>query len=137
MESSSACSPKGDPVLDTVFGTGPFHTKWDFGGRLLAFPPEGGDYDGDGRTDGEDFLAWQRSLGETVTPGSGADGDSSGTVDAGDLAVWRDNYGFGAGAASGPAAHGVPEPAAGTLVVAIALTAFAWRRRLDLVRVAR
>lgn len=30
-----------------------------------------GDADGDGDTDGNDFLAWQRQFGETVTPGTG------------------------------------------------------------------
>jgi hypothetical protein len=120
---------EGDPVLDTVFGTGPFHLKWDFGGRLSAFPPEGGDYFQDGLVDGEDFLAWQRALGDAVMPGSGVDGDSSGAVDAGDLTVWRENFGYGSVAVGGPGAHSVPEPVAGSLIAGVALTTFAWRRR--------
>ncbi|QEG36007.1 DUF659 domain-containing protein [Bythopirellula goksoeyrii] len=48
-----------------------------------------GDFDGDGDTDGSDFLKWQRDFGQDVaTPGDGADGDGNGMVDAGDLRVW-------------------------------------------------
>ena len=99
---------EGDPVLDTVFGTGPFHTKWDFGGRLLAFPPEGGDYDGDGRADGEGFSCVATVVGRDGHAGKrgrrrlerhGRRGRSRRA--ARQLRIWRRR-------ASGPAAHGAP-----------------------------
>jgi ELWxxDGT repeat protein len=68
----------------------------DVGSELwaLTLPPISGDYDGNRRVDGNDFLAWQRGLGTPAVPaGSGADGDGSGTVDALDLTFVRDNFG--------------------------------------------
>ncbi|HYO25666.1 MAG TPA: DNRLRE domain-containing protein, partial [Lacipirellulaceae bacterium] len=63
-----------------------------------------GDYDGNGRVDGNDFVAWQRSLGTPAVPsGSGADGNNSGSVDAPDLDVWSTNFGLPAVAAAVPA----------------------------------
>ncbi|MCC6491779.1 MAG: PEP-CTERM sorting domain-containing protein, partial [Pirellulales bacterium] len=73
-----------------------------------------GDYDGDSDVDGNDFLAWQKSFGNTVTAGTGADGSGNGTVDAADLAVWQGGFGGPAAAAT---AGAVPEPA--TLVGAL------------------
>jgi ELWxxDGT repeat protein len=75
-------------------------------------PPLTGDYDGNRRVDGNDFLLWQRQLGQPVAaPGDGPDGDASGTVDAGDLTVWSDHYGkptvAAAVAAAAAAAMGV------------------------------
>jgi autotransporter family porin len=55
---------------------------------------QGGDYDGNGRVDGNDFLAWQR-------------GQSPNPVSASDLATWQSNYGAGGAAA---AVGAVPEP---------------------------
>jgi hypothetical protein len=52
-----------------------------------------GDFDRDGNTDGDDYLLWQRTLGQTVPSGDGADGDASGTVTALDLAIWRAGFG--------------------------------------------
>jgi ELWxxDGT repeat protein len=58
-------------------------------------PPLPGDYDGDGRVDGADFLAWQRALGSAAaSAGNGADGDGDGQVDAGDLSLWMNNFGL-------------------------------------------
>ncbi|MCC6492122.1 MAG: VCBS repeat-containing protein [Pirellulales bacterium] len=56
-----------------------------------------GDYVEDSLVDGLDFLAWQRTLGETADPpGSGADGDRDGQIDADDLAeIWSKNFGRG------------------------------------------
>ncbi len=52
-----------------------------------------GDYDGNGRVDGADFLAWQRTLGKAIQPpGSDADGNLSGVVDTADLGVWRSGF---------------------------------------------
>lgn len=65
------------------------------GSELWRVAPQvSGDYDGEGRVDGADFLAWQRGFGSTATPaGSGADGDGDGTVGGGDLDVWKENFG--------------------------------------------
>lgn len=52
-----------------------------------------GDYNGDHRVDGADFVAWRKTFGASVPKFSGADGDGSMFVDAGDYAVWRTGYG--------------------------------------------
>ena len=60
-----------------------------------------GDYDNDGLTNGNDFLAWQRQLGSAASPnGSGADGNRDGVVDAGDLASWKSSISSGDSAAT-------------------------------------
>jgi subtilisin-like proprotein convertase family protein len=72
-------------------------TGADFGVRGLA---PLGDYDRDGKTDGNDFLVWQRQLGATANPlGSGADGDGDGRVTEFDLAVWSGDFGPASAAA--------------------------------------
>jgi hypothetical protein len=68
-----------------------------------------GDYDASGKVDGHDFLAWQRGLGQTVTPGTGADGNNKGTIDGADLGVWRDNFGLPASAVSATSAAAIDE----------------------------
>jgi len=57
------------------------------------------DFDGDGDTDGSDFLAWQRGFGIQAPNANLADGDANGDkkVDAADLDIWRSNYGQNAG----------------------------------------
>lgn len=52
-----------------------------------------GDYNGDHRVDGGDFVVWRKTFGENVPKFSGADGDGSMFIDAGDYAVWRTGYG--------------------------------------------
>lgn len=47
------------------------------------------------RIDGDDLLAWQRTLGTVTSPGWWNDWDFSGVVDAGDLEVWRRQFGAG------------------------------------------
>jgi hypothetical protein len=75
-----------------------------------------GDFDGNGQVDGGDFLAWQRTLGQTVHPdGSGADGSRNGLVDGPDLDVWKSGVAPMSGAAA------VPEAGAGVLAVIGAL----------------
>lgn len=86
-----------------------------------------GDYNGSGRVDGNDFLAWQKALGSTVPAGTGADGDGNGTVGAGDLAVWRTNFGSGSSAG---AAAAVPEPGAAMLAAFAAAIVPLFRRRV-------
>ncbi|MBA3484540.1 MAG: hypothetical protein H0T51_22275 [Pirellulales bacterium] len=76
---------------------------------LLTGGGNNGDFDGDSDVDGNDFLVWQRTLGQAVTPGTGADGSGNGTIDAADLTVWKG--GFGSAVAAGAGAVGaVPEP---------------------------
>jgi hypothetical protein len=79
-------------------------------GAIPGFDPPGGDYNGDGAVNGNDFLVWQRTLGSNVAAGTGADGSGNGVVDAADLTVWRNGFGS-ATAASGGVATAVPEPA--------------------------
>ncbi|WP_428306314.1 ELWxxDGT repeat protein [Lacipirellula sp.] len=91
---------------------------------LPATPLEG-DYDGNGRVDSGDFLAWQRGFGGSATPaGSGADGDGNGTVGAGDLAVWKERFGAGAAQAAS-AASAVVAPGDAAVSDAIQATAVA------------
>jgi T5SS/PEP-CTERM-associated repeat protein len=63
-------------------------------------PGPAGDFNGDGRVDGADFLAWQR--GASPMPNSPED-----------LATWRTNFGLGAAT---PATTAVPEPVTLALV---------------------
>ena len=79
-----------------------------------------GDFNGDDVVDGNDFLAWQRSLGSTMN--LAADGSLNGTVDGDDLAIWKENFGRSWPATVG-AVLAVPEPSttALALVAAVAL----------------
>lgn len=70
-------------------------------------PLGNGDYNGDSRVDGADFLLWQSLLGATVTPGTSADGNGNGVVDAADLSLWQANFGAGAATAT---ISSIPEP---------------------------
>jgi fibronectin-binding autotransporter adhesin len=74
-------------------------------------PGPAGDFNGDGRVDGADLLAWQR--GNSPTPNSSED-----------LATWRANFGL---SAATPATTAIPEPASLTLLAAAA--AMLLRRR--------
>jgi hypothetical protein len=72
-----------------------------------------GDFDGNGRVDGHDFLRWQR-------------GSSPNPLSSGDLAIWRANFGAGA---AGAATAAVPEPAAAGMAGFAAMGLFASRNR--------
>jgi hypothetical protein len=78
-----------------------------------------GDFDVDGDVDGDDFLAWQRTLGATGTYPV-ADANLNGVVDQPDLAVWQEQFGRRAELPSLPVTA-IPEPACATLAVAAAL----------------
>lgn len=65
-----------------------------FGSYLAATPATMGDFDQNGRSDGNDFLLWQQSLGTAVAPGSGSDGNANGVVDGGDLPHLTANFGY-------------------------------------------
>jgi hypothetical protein len=91
-----------------------------------------GDYDGDDDSDGDDFLAWQQTLGSTTA--LAADGSRNDVVDDGDLAVWAANYGRIVGTPARGAAMVVPEPAAGSVLGWVAAALFGSRRRKPAVR---
>ena len=73
------------------------------------------DFDGDGRVDGKDFLAWQRGLGPANQTTTHADGDADGDsdVDSYDLAFWAAQFGT---TGTNGTLHNVPEPAGRTLL---------------------
>ena len=96
-------------------------------GTLPVAAPSGGDYDDDGDVDGRDLLAWQRTLGSSVTPGTGADGSNNGVVDQADLTLWRSN--FGSSGLGEAAVASVPEPASVVLVLAASIGAMFGRQR--------
>ena len=77
------------------------------------------DFDGDGDTDGGDFLAWQRGLG--ISGGANpSDGDANwdGTVDVADLNVWQQQAG---NVTAQGAIHAVPEPTTWLLSIGLLL----------------
>lgn len=76
-----------------------------------------GDYNGDHRVDGADFVVWRKTFGASVPKFSGADGDGSMFVDAGDYAVWRAGFGTTETTAMGVAVAVIE--ASGMQVVAI------------------
>ena len=90
-------------------------------------PTDNADFNGDGRVDGADFLAWQRGLGLTGQPNnSTGDANGDGNVDGADLAIWQAQFSPSASAAGGA----VPEPAAGGLaIVSLGLLGGLTRRR--------
>jgi hypothetical protein len=97
-----------------------------------AVVPQGtidSDFDGDGDSDGADFLTWQRGVGTTgagATKAAGnADGDTD--IDGADLTVWRGEFGGTGASGSGVlqmgfvryvsgAATAIPEPSSALLV---------------------
>jgi len=72
-----------------------------------------GDFDGDGDSDGSDFLNWQRNV-TTLTGATLADGDADGDgdVDADDLSFYQNNFSSSLSATSLSAIslNAVPEP---------------------------
>jgi endonuclease/exonuclease/phosphatase family metal-dependent hydrolase len=82
------------------------------------------DFDADGIVDGNDFLIWQRGVGQGSSTNQG-DGNGDGVVNDGDLELWRSKFGDTA-----PRAMATPEPAAVLLLgSAAALCAIHGRRR--------
>ncbi len=77
---------------------------WRSNGRLFDID----NYDLDGDVDGRDFLAWQRSVGNTGLPA--AAGSLNGLVDAADLQVCQLNYGANTNSAPLATPGEVPEP---------------------------
>lgn len=85
-----------------------------------------GDFNGNGVTDGQDFLWWQRNAGALSDLVADANGD--GRVDAIDLAIWRSN--FGRVLDSAEASAQVPEPANVALIMPLFVAGLAYARRL-------
>jgi hypothetical protein len=81
----------------------------------IGFRTPPGDFDANGRVDGNDFLAWQRDLGATGT-NLRSDANGNGIVDVGDLNVWRGQFGQLVRSAAA-----VPEPPCTVLLLPIAL----------------
>ena len=80
---------------------------------LFAAPGLPGDFNGDEKVDGNDFLVWQR-------------GFSTGEYDASDLADWKANFG------QPPGVSAIPEPTTlGLASLGLAATSLARRRRLQ------
>lgn len=92
---------------------------------ITILTAENADFDQDGDIDGQDFLAWQRGLGNGSTLGEG-DANGDGEVDELDLAVWQSQY-AAPPASTLQAATIVPEPACMTLA-GLLCASLAWRR---------
>jgi len=87
----------------------------------MVTPPLDGDFDGDFDADGNDFLVWQREVGNSGGP---ADVYRDGVVDWFDMAIWHSNFGK-TNDIAGQAA--VPEPTA-ACYAAVGLLAVVRRR---------
>ncbi len=71
-----------------------------------------GDYNGDGKVDTADYVAWRQSLGQSGI-GLPADGSGNGTVDQSDYNTWRSNFGNTSAGAGAALIAAVPEPTSG------------------------
>ena len=87
-----------------------------------------GDFNGDEVVDAADYTVWRDNLDTTFNLSGNGDeiGDSAGIVDSADYSLWKTHFGETPDMGSGSASAGVftavvPEPAAGTLLIAAAL----------------
>ncbi|BBO32828.1 dockerin type I domain-containing protein [Lacipirellula parvula] len=87
-----------------------------------------GDFNGDDRVDGEDFLVWQRTAGPDAGPFAPADANNDGQIDQADLKVWQLNFGL-EGVSESPTFR-IPEPDAAILAITL-FNAVMRRKRLD------
>ncbi len=94
--------------------------------RVLHIPD--GDYNRDGVVNAADLAIWKADYGSTTKVD--ADGNGNGRVDGQDFLVWQRTLGQNFGAPSAAAVHGVPEPATAGLAAMALLAASATRRRL-------
>lgn len=94
----------------------------------VFFVPGTGDFNGDGLVDAGDYTVWRDSLGQTGA-GLAADADHNGIIDVQDYNLWKQVFGsdYGTGSGNGSIAA-VPEPSS-TMLLLIAATALAARRR--------
>lgn len=96
--------------LETLTDTA-FLTSELFSNPLVSL---GGDFDGSGVVDSDDYEAWKAEYGLTAEEVSGplmADGNNDGVVDGADYTIWRDNFGARWDDAVTVLAQAVPEPA--------------------------
>lgn len=98
-------SSSGRPIFDQIDGI-----------EFLAasVPVLPGDYNGNGKVEGADYVLWRKTLGQTGTK-LAADGNDNGVVYDGDFQLWRANFGIASASAAA-----VPEPSALTLVIGTA-----------------
>jgi hypothetical protein len=96
----------------------------------LAKVPPTGDYNGDWKVDGADYVLWRKTLGATsnLVANGNKTGASTYRIDAADYDAWRANYGFG-GAGTGGGAAAVPEPAVSIFSVCVAICSVALSRK--------
>jgi len=88
-------------------------------------PTKPGDYNRNGRVDGEDFLVWQQQFGSTVPAGTGADGNNDTQVNALDYGIWTGAFGT-----ASPVGTAVPEPASlASALVGGCVLCGAWLRK--------
>ncbi len=101
----------------SIFYYGSTYAASNFAGLDIGFAGLAGDYNGDGKVDAADYVAWRK--GNSPTPNSVADYNT-----------WRANYGAtsGPGAGAGLGTSTVPEPASAGLFL-LGLAAMCWRRR--------
>ncbi len=88
-------------------------------GDFLFASPVVGDFNGDGKVDGDDLGIWQNGFGQasgaTIADG---DADEDGDVDGQDFLDWQENAGFNVSATSvAVRSRTVPEPGAVTLLL--------------------
>jgi hypothetical protein len=92
-----------------------------------------GDYNQDRRVDAADYIAWQKTEGQSLTSGTGGDGNVDGVVNANDLTEWQSHFGavshlgFGEQPSFG-AGGGVPEPSSLLLLFIAAFFLRDWLR---------
>jgi beta-glucanase (GH16 family) len=88
-----------------------------------------GDYNGDGRVDSADYVAWSRQNGQSGI-GLPADGSGNGTVGQSDYDLWRSKFGTGLPAsAAASAIMAVPEPTLGVPMAFSVMLLFGQRHR--------
>jgi hypothetical protein len=90
--------------------------------RYIVEAAGNGDFDGDGRVNGNDFLIWQTNLGSLGGLAQG-DADGDGRVTHADLSLWQRAF------AADALPRAVPEPLGGFLAAASLVVLAAGRRR--------
>lgn len=68
--------------------------------EVVPPPVPSADFDGDGDTDGADFLTWQAGYGAPTATRAIGDADNDKDVDADDLGTWEQQFGTAGGAAA-------------------------------------
>jgi len=89
----TAYDQRGEPFTRITDGDVDGTARIDIGAIEQPRPAPSGDFDGDGDTDGADFLAWQRGLGKVNAQPADGDANFDGNVDGDDLQVWGEDFG--------------------------------------------